>query len=77
MRRLTVLVGEDVGEANLDRMRVGHPGIEFLLCPEPEAFLASAPQADIIFTNSGRARPSAWRGDCVGCRRGRLASSEC
>ena len=57
MARLTVLIGEDVGIVNLERLRAqfqGWPGqeIEFLLRPEREALIAAAPQADIIFTKS-------------------------
>ncbi|MBN1401983.1 MAG: D-2-hydroxyacid dehydrogenase [Anaerolineae bacterium] len=50
MTRLTVLVGEDVGPANLARMRAAHPEIVFVLCATEAAFQATAPEAEIIFT---------------------------
>ena len=50
MTNLTVLIGEDVGEANLARMRTAFPDVDFRLCLDREAYLATAPQADIIFS---------------------------
>ena len=47
---LTVLVGEDVGEENLSRIRVAHPEVELLTGFTREAFLANAPTANIVFT---------------------------
>lgn len=48
--RLVILVGEDVGPANLARIRAVAPGAEVILCPEAESLVAAAPRADIIFT---------------------------
>jgi phosphoglycerate dehydrogenase-like enzyme len=50
MTSLTVLIGEDVGEANLARMRATFPNVNFQLCRDEAAFHAVAPQADIIFS---------------------------
>ncbi len=50
MPKLTILVGENVGEANLERIRQAHPEIELRLGFTDEEFLAAAPEADIIFT---------------------------
>lgn len=50
MTGLTVLVGEDVGEANLARMRAAFPAVNFHLCLTDADYLATAPQADIIFS---------------------------
>jgi len=46
----TVLVGENVGEENLACMRQAHPEVTFRLGFTREAFLAGAPEADIVFT---------------------------
>ena len=50
MTSLTVLIGEDIGPANLARMRAAHPDVEFHLCLDDESYLATAPRADIIFS---------------------------
>lgn len=50
MSKLTVLVGEDVGEANLQRIRRVHPEIDVRLGFTDKEFLSFAPEADIIFT---------------------------
>ena len=57
MERLTVLIGEDIGAKNLERLRTQfqdwpHHDIEFLMRTEREALVAAAPQADIVFTKS-------------------------
>lgn len=52
MFELTVLVGENVGEANLARLRQAFPDVRFLVCLSPEEMLAAAPVADILFTKS-------------------------
>ena len=48
--RLTVLIGEDVGEANVARLRSEFPGVEFRVCLAPGELLAAAPDADVVFT---------------------------
>jgi hypothetical protein len=45
-----VLVGEDVGEANLARMREAYPEIEFRFCPTADEFVRQAADVDIIFS---------------------------
>jgi phosphoglycerate dehydrogenase-like enzyme len=50
MSGLTVLVGENVGEGNLARMREAFPDVRFLLCLSLEETVAAAPLADVIFT---------------------------
>lgn len=47
---MVILIGEDVGEANLVRLQDAHPDYTFRLCPDEESFLNAAPEADIIFT---------------------------
>ncbi|MGE5618692.1 MAG: D-2-hydroxyacid dehydrogenase [Sphingomonadaceae bacterium] len=54
MARLTVLVGENVGEANLTRLRQKFPEVRFVLALTPEEMLVVAPEADVIFTKSLR-----------------------
>ena len=46
----TVLIGEDVGTENLERLRSAHPEIVYRLCLSEASFLAAAPEAEIIFT---------------------------
>lgn len=55
MTRLTVLVGENVGEANFARLRQTFPEVRFLVAITPQEMLSAAPEADIIFTK--RLRP--------------------
>ncbi len=50
MTELTVLIGEDVGQDNLRRMRDVYPDVLFLFCPHEDDFIATAPRAHIIFT---------------------------
>jgi phosphoglycerate dehydrogenase-like enzyme len=52
MAELVVLIGEDVGQDNLTRMRVAYPDVQFLFCPDEDDFIAAAPRAQIIFTKS-------------------------
>jgi phosphoglycerate dehydrogenase-like enzyme len=47
-----VLVGENVGEANLARMRQAYPEIEFRFCATHQEFVARVADADIVFTKS-------------------------
>jgi D-2-hydroxyacid dehydrogenase (NADP+) len=44
------LVGEDVGPANLARMRAAYPEVEFRFCPTAEAFVRQAEEAEIWFS---------------------------
>lgn len=50
MHHLTVLVGEDVGQANLARMRTAYPQVNFCFCPAKDDFVAAAAAADILFS---------------------------
>ncbi|MFP3897197.1 MAG: D-2-hydroxyacid dehydrogenase [Anaerolineales bacterium] len=50
MTELVVLIGEDVGQDNLERMREAYPDVQFLFCPHEDDFIAAAPRAHIIFT---------------------------
>jgi phosphoglycerate dehydrogenase-like enzyme len=47
-----VLIGEDVGQDNVERMRDAYPDVRFLFYPDEEDFIAAAPRAQIIFTKS-------------------------
>lgn len=64
--RHIVLVGEDVGEPNLARMRETYPEVEFRFCPTAEAFVHQAANVDIVFSKRfppealGRARRLRW-----------------
>lgn len=50
MDKLIVLVGEDVGEANLLRMQETYPDVVFRFCPDTASFIAAAGDADILFS---------------------------
>ena len=52
MSKHIVLVGEDVGQANLVRMREAYPGVTFRFCPTSEAFLGQVADVDIVFSKS-------------------------
>ncbi len=45
-----VVIGEAIGEANLARLTLAHPDLEFRYCVEREAYLANVPDAEIIFS---------------------------
>jgi phosphoglycerate dehydrogenase-like enzyme len=47
-----VLVGEDVGSANLARMREAFPEVAFRFCPTADEFVRQAADADIMFSKS-------------------------
>ncbi len=49
---IRVLIGEDVGEANLIRLRDAFPAIEFVFVPSPSELIVAAPGAPIIFTKN-------------------------
>ena len=48
----TVLIGEDIGAANLARLRGDFPTVEFRFCLDATEFLAAATEAEIIFSKS-------------------------
>lgn len=50
MDRPVVLIGEEIGETNLARLRQAHPDLDFRYCPDPQSFLNHAAQAEIIFS---------------------------
>ncbi len=50
MDKIVVLIGEDVGSANLQRLQQAQPELEFRLCLDPAAFIANAADAEIIFS---------------------------
>jgi phosphoglycerate dehydrogenase-like enzyme len=60
MPELIVVVGENVGEENLARLRAAHPDVEFRFCPAEEEFIAAAVDADVLF--SKRFPPPVWAG---------------
>lgn len=52
-----VLIGEDVGAANVQRLRDAFPTVEFIFAPTPEGIIAHAAEVEIIFTK-GLPRPA-------------------
>ncbi len=50
MEQKVVLIGEDVGHANLQRLQQAHPDLEFRFSPERDHFVANAADAEIIFS---------------------------
>jgi phosphoglycerate dehydrogenase-like enzyme len=52
MSEHVVLVGEDVGPANLARMRESFPEVVFRYCPTAEEFVRHAADAEIMFSKS-------------------------
>ncbi|MBX3001333.1 MAG: D-2-hydroxyacid dehydrogenase [Caldilineaceae bacterium] len=58
MHELIVIIGEDVGEENLARLRTAHPDVTFRFCPSVEEFVAAAADADVLF--SKRFPPPVW-----------------
>jgi len=52
MQRTVVVIGEDVGQRNVDRLRQAYPELDFRFHPSREAFVAAVPEADILFTKS-------------------------
>lgn len=47
---LTVLIGEDIGPANLERLQTQFPTIDFRYCMEDPEWLEAAPEAQVIFS---------------------------
>ncbi|MFN8441150.1 MAG: D-2-hydroxyacid dehydrogenase [Caldilineaceae bacterium] len=50
MDRPVVLIGEEIGEANLARLRQAYPDLDFRYCLDAESFLNHAAEAEIIFS---------------------------
>jgi phosphoglycerate dehydrogenase-like enzyme len=50
MSEPTALIGHNIGETNLARLRERFPTVRFIPAWEPGALLAAAPEADIVFT---------------------------
>jgi phosphoglycerate dehydrogenase-like enzyme len=50
MTKRIVIVGEDVGQANLARMREAYPEIEFCFCPTAEECIRQAAGAEVFFS---------------------------
>ncbi|MCC6455713.1 MAG: D-2-hydroxyacid dehydrogenase [Caldilineaceae bacterium] len=48
--RLTVLIGEDIGPTNLERLRTEFPEVAFHLCLEDVEWLETAPHANVILS---------------------------
>lgn len=49
---LRVLIGEDVGERNVERLRDRFPDVAFIFAPTPDGVIARAPEVPIIFTKN-------------------------
>jgi D-2-hydroxyacid dehydrogenase (NADP+) len=54
---LTVLIGEDIGPANLTRLRQEFPTVDFRPCMEDAEWLETAPKANIILSKRWPAEP--------------------
>jgi phosphoglycerate dehydrogenase-like enzyme len=54
---LTVLIGEDIGPANLARLRAEFPTVDFHLCMQDAEWLAAAPHVNIILSKRWPAEP--------------------
>ncbi|MBX3053378.1 MAG: D-2-hydroxyacid dehydrogenase [Caldilineaceae bacterium] len=52
MSRPVALIGEDIGPANLARLRQEYPAVDFCFCPDAAAFVEAAARAEIIFSKS-------------------------
>ena len=50
MDKRVVLIGEDVGHVNLQRLQQAHPDLEFRFSPERDHFVANTADAEIIFS---------------------------
>lgn len=63
---LRILIGEDVGNHNVERLRSRFPEVEFIFAPTPEGVIAHASAVPIIFTKNlprpaiERARDLVW-----------------
>lgn len=50
MHSFVVLIGEDIGQANLTRLQQAHPDLDLRFAPEPAAFVRNAADAEVIFS---------------------------
>ncbi len=50
MSRFVVLIGENIGSANVARLQQAQPDLEFRVCLEPAALVANAADAEVIFS---------------------------
>lgn len=50
--RLCVLIGEDIGPTNLDRLRRDFPNVDIHVCLDEPSFISTAAQAHVIFSKS-------------------------
>lgn len=50
MSKLNVLIGEDIGLENLERLKTTFPDVVFNFCPDVEPFIDSAAEANVVFT---------------------------
>jgi phosphoglycerate dehydrogenase-like enzyme len=50
MERLVVVIGEDVGLGNVERLQRAYPDIDFRFHPAHDSLIAAVPEADVIFT---------------------------
>lgn len=50
MPPLVVVIGEDIGPANLEQLRATFPQVEFHFCPDEADFSAAAAHAQILFS---------------------------
>ena len=71
MTKPIVLVGQDVGQVNLARMREAFSEVEFRFCPTVEAFVRQAADAEVMF--SKRFPPEAIDRACENYRPNLLA----
>jgi phosphoglycerate dehydrogenase-like enzyme len=54
---LTVLIGEDIGPANLARLRAEFPTVDFHFCMEDAEWFESAPKTNVILSKRWPAEP--------------------
>jgi len=50
MSHFVVVIGENIGSANLARLQKAQPDLEFRLCLEPATLVANAADAEVIFS---------------------------
>ncbi len=50
MSRFVVVIGENIGDANLARLQQAQPDLEFRLCLDPAVLVANAAEAEVIFS---------------------------
>src|SRR3954451_17792110 len=54
---LTVLIGEDIGPANLARLRAEFPTVDFRFCMQDAEWLEAAPSVNIALSKRWPAEP--------------------